>query len=93
MPSMGIYCYELYKFYGVNNIIRIGSCGSFVPELDLLDTILIDKSYTEGNFAFALDSQNIHTIESSKELNDIIKKTANENNIKIILKDVNINLG
>ncbi len=83
MPSMGIYCYELYKFYGVNNIIRIGSCGSFVPELDLLDTILIDKSYTEGNFAFALDSQNIHTIESSKELNDIIKKTANENNIKI----------
>lgn len=28
MPSMGIYCYELYKFYGVENIIRIGSCRS-----------------------------------------------------------------
>ena len=28
MPSMGIYCYELYKFYGVEEIIRIGSCRS-----------------------------------------------------------------
>ena len=28
MPSMGIYCYELYKFYNVENIIRIGSCGA-----------------------------------------------------------------
>ncbi len=28
MPSMGIYCYELYKFYGAQNIIRIGSCRS-----------------------------------------------------------------
>lgn len=28
MPSMGIYCYELYKFYDVDTIIRIGSCRS-----------------------------------------------------------------
>ena len=28
MPSMGIYCYELFKFYGVEKIIRIGSCGA-----------------------------------------------------------------
>ncbi len=28
MPSMGIYCYELYKFYDVETIIRIGSCRS-----------------------------------------------------------------
>ena len=31
MPSMGIYCYELYKFYNVENIIRIGSCGAYSP--------------------------------------------------------------
>ena len=30
MPSMGIYSYELYKFYDVENIIRIGSCGSYL---------------------------------------------------------------
>ena len=29
MPSIGIYSYELYKFYGVENIIRIGSAGSY----------------------------------------------------------------
>ena len=33
MPSMGIYCYELYKFYGEENIIRIGSCGVHVDYL------------------------------------------------------------
>ena len=34
MASMGIYCYELYKFYGVETIIRIGSCGAYKPDLD-----------------------------------------------------------
>ena len=51
MPSMGIYSYELYKFYGVETIIRIGSCGAYKPDLDVLDIVLIEKSYTEGNFA------------------------------------------
>ena len=41
IPSMGIYSYELYKFYNVESIIRIGSCGSYVEELNLLDTVLI----------------------------------------------------
>ena len=40
MPSMGIYCYELYKFYGVEKIIRIGSCGSYKPVLILFDIVL-----------------------------------------------------
>ena len=51
MPSIGIYSYELYKFYGVENIIRIGSCGGHVEELNVLDIVLVDKAYTEGNFA------------------------------------------
>ena len=49
MPSMGIYAYELYKFYDVENIIRIGTCGALSPELELLDTILVNDSYTKGN--------------------------------------------
>ena len=51
MPSMGIYCYELYQFYNVENIIRIGSCGAYKPELKLFDIILADKVYSESNFA------------------------------------------
>ena len=47
MPSMGIYCYELYKFYEVENIIRIGSCGGYKPELKLFDIILANKVFSE----------------------------------------------
>ena len=36
MASMGIYCYELYKFYDVENIIRIGSCGAYSEDLNIL---------------------------------------------------------
>ncbi len=84
MPSMGIYCYELYKFYNVQNIIRIGSCGAYSPDLNLFDTILVDKSYTLGNFSIALEAKEYHLIDSSNKLNEIIKETANNNNIKLI---------
>ena len=39
-PSIGIYSYELYNSFGVENIIRVGSCGSFDPELNILDIVL-----------------------------------------------------
>ena len=47
MPSIGIYCYELYKIYGVENIIRIGSCGAYLPELKLFDIVLSEKVFSE----------------------------------------------
>lgn len=84
MPSMGIYSYELYKFYGVETIIRIGSCGAYKPDLDVLDIVLIEKSYTEGNFAKAMTGVDCHIVESDKFVNDIIAMTAEENNIKCI---------
>lgn len=84
MPSMGIYCYELFKFYDVQNIIRIGSCGAYIPELNLLDTILVNESYTEGNFAYAYSGEDSHWIEANSELNSIIEETANEINTKIV---------
>lgn len=88
MPSMGIYSYELYKFYDVKYIIRIGSCGSFVPELNLLDTILVNTSYTEGNFAYGLDNINCHEINADKALNNIIEDTAKAKGIKLLKKDM-----
>ena len=45
MPSMGIYSYELYKFYDVENIIRIGSCGSYKHELN---SVIIDSANKLG---------------------------------------------
>lgn len=84
MPSMGIYSYELYKFYNVENIIRIGSCGAYTQDLNIFDTILVNKSYTEGNFAKALNNNDCHLVEASKYLNSIIAQTAKKQNIKYI---------
>ena len=72
MASIGIYCYELYKYFDVKYIIRIGSCGSNNKDIKLLDTILSTSSYTETNFSYTYSSVDIHEVESSKYLNNII---------------------
>lgn len=88
MPSIGIYCYELYKFYNVQNIIRIGSCGAYSPNLNIFDTLLVDNSYTEGNFAYALEGANCHTIQADESLNNIIENCSKELNIPIVKGNV-----
>ncbi len=50
-PAIGIYSYELFKFYDVKNIIRIGSCGTFDPDLHVRDIIIAMGACTDGNFA------------------------------------------
>lgn len=50
-PSIGIYSYELFNFYGVENIIRIGSCGSFDRDLHARDIIIAMGACTNGNYA------------------------------------------
>lgn len=84
MPSMGIYCYELYKFYDVENIIRIGSCGGWDNNLKLFDIILSEASYTESNFALTMNSEDCHIENSNPILNSIICNTANELDIDIV---------
>ena len=51
MPSMGIYSYELYKFYNVDNIIRIGSAGGIADELELRDIVIAMGCSTNSNYA------------------------------------------
>lgn len=51
MPSMGIYSYELFSFYGVENIIRVGSAGAISQKLDLYDIVLAQGACTDSNFA------------------------------------------
>lgn len=54
-PSIGIYSYELYNFYDVENIIRVGSCGSFLPDLHIRDIIIAMGACTNGNYAMQYD--------------------------------------
>ena len=85
MPSMGIYSYELFKFYDVDNIIRIGSCGAMVPELNMFDIILSNQAYTEGNYALTFASEDCHIVHASQILNEKIEQTANRKNQKLIV--------
>ena len=65
MPSIGIYCYELYKVYGVENIIRIGSCGAYLPELKLFDIVLSENVFSESNFALTLNNEDCHIVSAN----------------------------
>lgn len=85
MPSMGIYSYELFKFYDVDNIIRIGSCGAMVPELDMFDIVLCKEVFTEGNYALTFASENCHIVKPSEILNNKIIATAKNKNQKLVI--------
>lgn len=83
MPSMGIYAYELYKFYDVEEIIRIGSCGAYLEEMKLFDIILSTAVYTESSFALTLNNDLCHIAYSDEDLNVKIGKVAYQNDIKL----------
>ncbi len=51
IPSIGIYSWELYNFYDVENIIRIGSAGALQDELHLMDVVAGAGACTDSNFA------------------------------------------
>ena len=82
IPSMGIYSYELFKDYNVNNIIRIGTMGAYT-NLNLKDIVLVTNSITNSNYGRYLCNYPNININGSIELNDAIEKVSNEINIKI----------
>ncbi len=51
MPSIGIYSYELFNFWGVKRIIRVGSCGSLHPDLHLRDIVIAMGACTNSRYA------------------------------------------
>ena len=83
VPSIGIYSYELYKFYHVEKIIRIGTSGSFHKDVKLLDVVLSTGAYCKSYFDQLLDNQDINYIEASHNLNDKIKKVADDAHIPL----------
>ena len=83
IPSMGIYSYELYNFYDVKTIIRIGTMGAYSKDLNLLDVILVKNSYSKSQYAKIAYDNNDELIPSSVELNDRIMRQANNKNIEI----------
>ena len=83
IPSIGIYAYELYKFYDVEKIIRLGSCGANDEKLNLYDLILVDKAYSESTFAYNLGGYTDKIVEGDQELIKQIEDTAKLKGIDI----------
>ena len=81
-PSMGIYSYELFKEYNVNNIIRIGTMGTYT-NLKLKDIVLVTNAVTNSSYGRFLCNYNNYSVNGNVELNNVIEKTSNDLDIKI----------
>ena len=83
MPSIGIYSYELFKFYDVDNIIRIGTAGAYVYELNIFDLVLAKDAYSESTYAIAMAGYSEDVQKPSEALNNTIIETAKELGLKL----------
>ncbi len=82
-PSMGIYSYELAKFYDVKKIIRIGTAGSLNPEIKVKDLVVATTATSLSTFALSFSQDKNTTQEGSTKLINNIKKVSNNiENIK-----------
>ncbi len=88
IPSVGIYSYELFKFYDVDAIIRIGSCGSYKKDVKVLDVLLVDNAYSESTYALVQSGFTGNMTKSSDELNEKIKETAKEMNLDVRFSNI-----
>ncbi len=84
IPSASLYAYELFAFYNVRKIIRIGSAGSLNPNIKVRDIVLGTSAYSHSNFRYALTKSKSKRISSSNSLNQIILDKANKLGINLI---------
>lgn len=77
MPSIGIYSYELFKFYGVEQIVRIGSAGAYSQDLNVYDVVLVEDAYSESTYAYVQNGCTEHILCSNQELNQKLIDNAN----------------
>lgn len=84
MPSIGIYSYELFKFYGVENIIRIGSAGSYTDKAKLFDVVLASGAVSESSYAKTQSGFEGHITFPSRSLNEKLKVSAAKQGIPLI---------
>lgn len=83
-PSIGIYSHELFKFYDVECIIRIGSCGGYIKDLNLKDIIIVNEGYSESTFADVYCGCKEHSIAAKNSCREVILDTAKELNLNIV---------
>lgn len=88
VPSIGIYSYELIHFYGVKNLIRVGSCGAFKEDLKLYDIILAMGASTNSNYADQYNLPGTFSAVASWELLYKAKKVADKKEIPVTVGSI-----
>ena len=88
MPSIGIYSYELYHFYGVDNIIRIGSAGGIAENIKLRDIVIGMGASTNSNFAAQYQLPGTYAPIADVELRRKAVEAAEKMNIKTVVGNV-----
>ena len=76
MPSIAIYSHELFNFYGVENIIRVGSAGGMIESVKVRDIVAGETSFTDSNFAELEGFEKGYVPHASKKLLDVANKVA-----------------
>lgn len=78
MPSLAIYVSELFKFYGVGRVIRIGTAGSYNKDVKVFDLVLAEGACTDSNFAYQYGLPGTYSAIASFNLLEKAKKSADE---------------
>ena len=84
IPAIGIYSWELFNFYDVDNIIRIGSAGSYTDKAKLFDVVLANGAVSESNYARVQSGFEGDITLPSQTLNDKLRASATRQGIPLI---------
>lgn len=87
-PSMGIYSYELIHFYGVKNLIRIGSAGALNKDLKIQDLVIAMGACTDSNYASQYNLPGTYSPIASFELVNKAYDIAKEKNIPAVVGNI-----
>jgi purine-nucleoside phosphorylase len=88
MPSIGIYSYELFNFYDVDNIIRIGTAGSLNVNVKLRDVVIALGASTNSNYASQYCLPGTFAPIASYDLVRAAVEASKENNIKAVVGNI-----
>ena len=83
IPSISLYAHELYSLYGVENIVRIGSTGTYKEDINVYDTILVTGSYSDSSFAKCMCGDESSYMYPDPELNEKLRRAAAKLNIPL----------
>ena len=87
-PSIGIYSYELYNEYGVDSIMRIGTCGAYLTTINLFDLINADKAFSESTYAKYAFGYEEEGFDHQGKMYDVINNEAKKMNLPLMSANI-----